>query len=112
MLNCSITRSRISFSSRSACRHDGKPPRAKLFVQDPALVSADGIAFDETHNLYVAVDRQNTLTRISPEGTITTLATASDGLDYPASTSFHQGHGTRKLLYFTNAGRIFNTPSL
>jgi len=57
-------------------------------------------------NLYVAVDRQNTLIRISPEGTITTLATASDGLDYPASTSFDQGHGTRKLLYFTNAGLI------
>jgi sugar lactone lactonase YvrE len=75
MLNCSITRSRISFSSCSACRHDGKPPRAKLFVQDPALVGADGIAFDETHNLYAAVDRQNTLIRISPEGTITTLAT-------------------------------------
>jgi len=44
MLNCSITRPRISFSSCSACRHDGKPAQAKLFVQDPALVGADGIA--------------------------------------------------------------------
>jgi sugar lactone lactonase YvrE len=91
---------------------DRKPPRAELFVQDPTLIGADGIAFDEMHNLYVAVDRQNTLIRISPEGTLTTLATASDGLDYPASASFDQRRGTHKLLYFTNAGLIFNTPSL
>jgi hypothetical protein len=91
---------------------DGRRPHPEVFVQDPALLGADGVAFDVRHNLYMAIDVQNTLVRINPDGKITTLATASDGLDYPASTSFDQRHGTRECLYFTNAGFIFNTPSL
>ena len=107
-----ISNTDLGLIARVEKPEDGKPPRAELFVQDPALVGADGIAFDERHNLYVAIDRQNTLLRISPDGALTTLATPSDGLDYPASTSFDQWHGTRKFLYFTNAGLNSNTPSL
>jgi sugar lactone lactonase YvrE len=91
---------------------DGRRPHPEVFVQDPALLGADGLAFDVRHNMYVAIDVQNTLVRISPDGAITTLATSGSGLDYPASTSFDQRHGTRKVLYFTNAGFNFNTPSL
>src|SRR5215831_18605801 len=53
----------------------GAPTDVDVFVQDPALVGADGIAFDVRHNLYVAVDFYNTLVRISPDRDITTLAT-------------------------------------
>jgi sugar lactone lactonase YvrE len=63
-------------------------PHAEVFVQAAALVGADGIAFDSRHMFYVAVDVANALVRIIPKGDITTLATAGDGLDYPASTSF------------------------
>jgi sugar lactone lactonase YvrE len=107
-----ISNTDLGLIARVARPAHGEPPRAELFVQDPTLVGADGIAFDEAHNLYVAIDRKNTLIRISPQGKLTTLATAGDGLDYPASTSFDQRHGAQKLLYFTNAGLIFNTPSL
>ena len=87
-------------------------PKAEVFVQDPTLLGADGLAFDIHHNMYVAIDFQNTLVRIAPDATITTLATQSEGLDYPASTSFGESRGERTHLYFTNAGVIFGTPTL
>ena len=61
---------------------------------------------------YVAIDFQNTLMQISPEGGIRTLAISSDGLDFPASTSFGQRYGQRKFLFWTNAGVTFGTPSI
>jgi sugar lactone lactonase YvrE len=91
---------------------DDERPHPEVFVQDASLVGADGLAFDVRHNLYMAIDIQNTLVRINPDGEITTLATHSNGLDYPASTSFGQSLGQRRVLYFTNAGLIFGTPSL
>ena len=91
---------------------DDRPRRPEVFVQSPALVGADGIAFDVRHNLYVAVDYQNTLVRVGPDGEITTLATVSDGLDFPASTSFGQSRGRRKFLFWTNGGYNFAKPSL
>jgi hypothetical protein len=90
----------------------GRRPLAEVFVQDPSLIGADGLAFDVRHNLYMANDVQNTLVRIDPDGKITTLATTGSGLDYPASTSFDQSRGQRTVLYFTNAGLNFGTPSL
>lgn len=91
---------------------DHQRPIPEVFVRDPSLFGADGLAFDVSHNLYMAIDVQNTLVRITPDGTITTLATSTNGLDYPASTSFGQTPGERTVLYFTNAGLIFGTPSL
>ena len=90
----------------------GRRPHAEVFVQDPSLVGADGLAFDVRHNLYMVIDVQNTLVRVNPDGKITTLATSTSGLDYPASTSFGQSRGQRTVLYLTNAGFIFGTPSL
>ena len=83
---------------------DDRPPHAEVFVQDAALAGADGIAFDVRHNLYVAVDTGNTLVRISPDRNIKTLARATDGLDFPASTSFGQTRGQRTFLFWTNYG--------
>jgi sugar lactone lactonase YvrE len=91
---------------------DDGPRQAEVFVQSPALVGADGIAFDVRHNLYVAVDSQNTLVRVSPNRRITTLAGASGGLDYPASTSFGETSCHRKFLFWTNGGIDFGTPSI
>jgi sugar lactone lactonase YvrE len=91
---------------------EDNPPRPEVFVQDSKLVGADGIAFDVNHNLYVAVDIQNTVVRIGVRRDITTLATASDGLDYPASTSFGHGSAQRRFLFWTNGGINFGTPSI
>ena len=91
---------------------DGSAGAPTVFVQSPMLAGADGIAFDVLHNLYVAVDFQNMIVEVSPSGAITTLATASEGLDFPASTSFGQTSGERTSLYWTSGGWDFGNPSL
>jgi sugar lactone lactonase YvrE len=91
---------------------DSSSPHAEIFVQSPALYGADGISFDVRHNAYVTSDYINILVKVSPEGDIATLATAKDGLDFPADTYFGQKHGQRKFLFWTNGGYNFSLPSL
>jgi len=88
------------------------PPRASVYVESPALVGADGISFDAKHNIYVTADYQNTLVFISANGDIRTLATAKEGLDFPADTAFGEAQGQRKSLYWNSGGWNFSKPSL
>ncbi|MGO4885376.1 MAG: SMP-30/gluconolactonase/LRE family protein [Bryobacteraceae bacterium] len=97
---------------RIPVEQDGSAGPPEVFVQSPLLVGADGVAFDVLHNLYVAVDYQNMVVEVSPSGAVTTLATATDGLDFPASTSFGQTSGQRVFLYWTSDGWNFGDPSL
>jgi sugar lactone lactonase YvrE len=91
---------------------DGMPRPPRVWVQTPALLGADGIAFDERSNLYVAVDRQNTIVRVKADGEVDILARPKSGLDYPASTSFGQTPGRQTVLYWTNLGANFGKPSI
>jgi sugar lactone lactonase YvrE len=92
---------------------DGTAGTPAVYVADPALGYADGIAFDPAGNLYVASSSgSNTLERVGRDGTVETLATAADGLDYTASVAFGTSHGEHGELYFTNAGVSFGTPSV
>jgi sugar lactone lactonase YvrE len=63
----------------------------RVVAEGPQLVGADGLAFDVRGNLYIAANAQNKLIRLSPAGTIQTLATAADGLDFPAGIAFGRG---------------------
>jgi len=91
---------------------NGQPRRAQLWVKSPALSGADGIAFDEESNLYVAVDLQNTIVVIKADGEIVILVGPQNGLDYPASTSFGQTRGQHTVLYWTSLGANFGFPSI
>lgn len=91
---------------------NGQPRKPRVWVQSPALLGADGVAFDEHSNLYVAVDRQNTIVRVKADGEIDILAWPKNGLDYPASTSFGQTSGRRTSLYWTSLGANFGHPSI
>lgn len=91
---------------------NGKPRPSRVWVQTPALLGADGIAFDERSNLYVAVDRQNTIVRVKADGEVNILARPKTGLDYPASTSFGQTPGRQTVLFWTNLGANFGEPSI
>jgi sugar lactone lactonase YvrE len=67
------------------------------------LFVLDGIALDVHGNIYALVIAQSKLVRIDPsDGSITTLATAEDGLDFPASLAFGTGKGDRQSVYITN----------
>jgi hypothetical protein len=54
----------------------------------------------------------NTLVRIASDRTLETLATAADGLDYPASMAFGTGRRERTQLYIANVGVNFGLPSV
>jgi sugar lactone lactonase YvrE len=96
---------------RIPIRRNGTAGRPMVFFQDPALVGADGLAFDSVGNAYITTDGlQNTLVRVSAEGTVQILASAEDGLDYPASVAFGTGVDT-STLFIANVGVAFGTPS-
>lgn len=77
----------------------GEPEvRATLGTADsPARL--DGIAFDAAGNLYIAQPLVNMVYRMAPNGIVATVATASDGLDGPASVAVDDDAG---LLYVSN----------
>ena len=63
----------------------------------------DGLTMDVHGNLFVAVINQSRVVRVSVDGTdIQTVATAEDGLDFPASLAFGTGRGMRQTLFVTN----------
>jgi sugar lactone lactonase YvrE len=90
---------------------DDRSGTPKLVADAPGLLGADGIQFDVRGNLYVAVNSQNTLVRLAPDGSSTTLATAADGLDNPASPVFGTRGGDRKTLYVTNFAFSHTNPA-
>ena len=92
---------------------DASPGAPSVFASGPALVGADGLAIDATGNLYVAVNSQSTVVRVSPDGaTVTTLATAADGLDSPSGVAFGTGRRDRRTLFVVNfaIGPVFGFP--
>ena len=74
-------------------------------------VFCDDFAFDVHGNLYCGTDPFNSVVRIAPDGTITTILTAADGLDGPTAVFFgHRNEGFD--LYIANAAfPFFQVPS-
>jgi LPXTG-motif cell wall-anchored protein len=65
------------------------------------LLGADGIAADGQGGLYVAANFRNKVVHVASNGTVRTLATAADGLDFPSSVE--PGLGARAgWLIITN----------
>jgi sugar lactone lactonase YvrE len=83
---------------------DGSAGTPEIFVKNPAeLTPLDGIALDVHGNIYGLVIAQSKLVRIDAQTKeITTLATAADGLDFPASLAFGSGKGNRQSVFVTN----------
>jgi sugar lactone lactonase YvrE len=70
-------------------------------------VPCDDFAFDLQGNLYATTDPFNTLLRVAPDGSITTLLTAADGLDGPTSVAFGRTGADNFNLYICNAAYPF-----
>jgi sugar lactone lactonase YvrE len=87
---------------------DGNAGTPSVVADGPELFGSDGIAVGVFGDVFVAVNPQSNLVRVSRDGSITTLATAADGLENPASLAF--GTGTdRRSLFVTNFA-IFTSP--
>lgn len=66
---------------------DGSPGPLELFVSDPRLAGADGLAFDDKGHLYLAANIQNQIARIDRNGNIEIVAQGAP-LDTPSSFAF------------------------
>ncbi len=64
------------------------------------LFGPNGLAFDGNGNLYVANEGNNTLSEVSPSGTVTTFVAASAGLSGPTGLAFDSNGN----LYVANGG--------
>ena len=81
---------------------DGSAGAPSILAQSPLLFAADGLAFDVHGNVWVAVIAQSAIRTVSPDGSIATVATAADGLDWASSIAFGTSHGERGSLYAVN----------
>jgi sugar lactone lactonase YvrE len=92
---------------------DGSPGEMTIVAQDPTLYTADGLAVDVHGRVYVAVIGQSAVRRIEHDGSITTLATHEDGLDFPTTLAFGTGRNQPKTLYAVNfaIGPLFGFPA-
>jgi sugar lactone lactonase YvrE len=61
---------------------------ATILAQGSAVSFADGLAFDVHGNVWVCLIASSTIVRVSPSGDVTTVATATDGLDWTSSIAF------------------------
>jgi hypothetical protein len=82
-------------------RRDGSAGKPVVAARDPRLVTADGIAFDCTGTLWVAVNRSTlpdgsagtgALVTVTPRGTVSRVAFAEGHLDYPTQALWLPGH--------------------
>src|SRR5262249_32326025 len=73
-------------------------------IRVPATgLPCDVFAFDVLGNLYATPDPFNTVLRVAPDGTVTTLLTAADGLDGPTAVAFGRTGADNFDLYICNA---------
>jgi sugar lactone lactonase YvrE len=71
----------------------------------------DGVTMDVHGNAYVAINLQNMIGRISPDGSLDVLA-SGDPLDFPSSVAFGTAAGGRRTLFGVNfsLGELFGQP--
>jgi sugar lactone lactonase YvrE len=71
----------------------------------------DGVAMDVHGNAYVAINLQDTIARVSPTGSVDTVA-SGDPLDFPSSVAFGTARGERRTLFGVNfsIGELFGLP--
>ncbi len=81
--------------------HDGNPGVISVVASDPRLRGADGLAFDATGTLYVAVNAQDRLATVDRHGTVRVIAEGGV-LDGPSSLAFGVRHCDRNKLFLTN----------
>jgi streptogramin lyase len=79
-------------------RKDGSAGSPEVFVQNPLLEGADGLAFDRNGTLFVAVNAQDRLVSIDPTGNLSVVAEGAP-LDAPSSLVFGRRPGDERTLY-------------
>lgn len=92
---------------RIAINSDGRPGEPELFVQKAVI---DDFAFDVEGNLYGATHVFNSVVRVAPDGSITTIAQAQQGLTGSTAIAFGRVASDRTGLYAVTNGGMFSPP--
>jgi sugar lactone lactonase YvrE len=87
---------------------DWQPGEPEVFVQN---VNMDDFAFDQKGNLYGTTHVYNSVVKITPDGTITTIAQIEQGMAGSTATAFGQGANANFLYVTTNGGMSFPPPT-
>jgi sugar lactone lactonase YvrE len=71
----------------------------------------DGVTMDVQGNAYVAINLQDTIARVAPDGAVSVVA-SGDPLDFPSSLASGTARGERRTLYGVNfsIGELFGLP--
>lgn len=101
--NCDVFVGNLSYGGivRVPVESDGSAGTPEVYVQDDALVGADGMTFDREGSLYVAVNAQNKVSRITPNQEIETVVSGGD-LDFPSDVRFGRTEQEATSLYICN----------
>jgi sugar lactone lactonase YvrE len=82
-------------------RPNGTPGDVEVFAADAELIGADGLAFDRSGKLYVAVNGQDQIATIDKQGRVRVI-TEGAPLDGPSSLSFGVASCDKHSLFISN----------
>lgn len=79
-----------------------RTPQPVVFAQDTRLRGADGIGFDQSGELFVAVNKTDTLVSVDKRGRVR-VVTSGGHLDAPSSVVFGATHRDKHTLYLMSS---------
>lgn len=86
---------------------DGNPGTTEIFVQNANI---DDFAFDVQGNLYGTTHIYNSVVRITPDGTMATIAEAEQGMMGSTALAFGRTERDRTAIYVTTNGGMSLPP--
>ncbi|HVB35443.1 MAG TPA: SMP-30/gluconolactonase/LRE family protein [Patescibacteria group bacterium] len=92
--------------ARIPLERDGKPGKPEVFAKPTCeLWGADGQAFDNRGNLYVAVNIQNKIAKIDPAGHVSIVAAKSAAVPLytPTAIAFGTTRKTRRIMFIADS---------
>ncbi len=85
-----------------------QPGEPEIFVRDANI---DDFAFDQAGNLYGTTHVFNSLVKIAPDGSMTTIAQAAQGMAGNTAVAFGKAEQRTQLYVTTNGGMSFPPPT-
>ncbi len=105
----------VLYASNTQCQHlvriplgsDGSPSAPEIFVQNANI---DDFAFDHQGNLYGTTHIYDSVVKIAPDGLITTIAAAEQGMTGSTALAFGRTERDRTSIYVTTNGGMSLPP--
>lgn len=93
---------------RIPLQNSAQPDEPQIFIQD---INIDDFAFDIDGNLYGTTHVFNSVVKVSPQGAVTVIADAEQGMVGTTALAFGQGEYRTQAYVVTNGGMSFPPPT-